>query len=290
MRCKAETRLATHRPACSSPAVKAKPWRAAAPAWTESTPPAAKTEIPLASRARPRRNSRLRKKTTKSGRAVFVSAPQTPVLSRQNGHRYDQTASGKSFEFNLRFPGQYADKETNTNYNYFRDYNPTTGRYVQSDPIGTVLYKDMASQNLGPAGLVNNPDLASQIYRQRPEFNQSYTYVKSSPLGYVDPDGLCRRGFKPMEGNPGACVPDDRVDSDKCVTGECSAGVSPAKIDCRPQSKIDQDSCEMICGWLSPGPPLPMSKVSMGKTGGSYLGCKALCMNEKIRRTLIEGR
>ncbi|MCW5596561.1 MAG: RHS repeat-associated core domain-containing protein [Rhodocyclaceae bacterium] len=28
------------------------------------------------------------------------------------------------------------DKETNLNYNYFRDYDPSTGRYVQSDPIG----------------------------------------------------------------------------------------------------------------------------------------------------------
>jgi RHS repeat-associated protein len=37
---------------------------------------------------------------------------------------------------NLRFPGQYEDEETNTHYNYFRDYDPTTGRYVQSDPIG----------------------------------------------------------------------------------------------------------------------------------------------------------
>jgi len=33
-------------------------------------------------------------------------------------------------------PGQYADKETNTSYNYFRDYDPAIGRYVQSDPIG----------------------------------------------------------------------------------------------------------------------------------------------------------
>ena len=33
-------------------------------------------------------------------------------------------------------PGQYADRETNTSYNYFRDYDPATGRYVRSDPIG----------------------------------------------------------------------------------------------------------------------------------------------------------
>jgi len=43
---------------------------------------------------------------------------------------------GARHEFNLRFPGQYFDRETSTAYNYFRDYDPQTGRYVQSDPIG----------------------------------------------------------------------------------------------------------------------------------------------------------
>ncbi len=38
--------------------------------------------------------------------------------------------------FNLRLPGQYFDAETNLHYNYFRDYNPRIGRYVESDPIG----------------------------------------------------------------------------------------------------------------------------------------------------------
>jgi RHS repeat-associated protein len=37
---------------------------------------------------------------------------------------------------NLRFPGQYFDSETGLNYNYFRDYNPLIGRYIEADPIG----------------------------------------------------------------------------------------------------------------------------------------------------------
>ena len=32
--------------------------------------------------------------------------------------------------------GKYDDQEVNLFYNYFRDYDPITGRYVESDPIG----------------------------------------------------------------------------------------------------------------------------------------------------------
>jgi RHS repeat-associated protein len=41
-----------------------------------------------------------------------------------------------AFTYNSRFPGQVFDKETNNHYNYYRDYDPQTGRYIQSDPIG----------------------------------------------------------------------------------------------------------------------------------------------------------
>jgi len=48
----------------------------------------------------------------------------------------DNPSGQGAFEFPLRFPGQYADKETGLFYNYYRDYDPSTGRYPVSDPIG----------------------------------------------------------------------------------------------------------------------------------------------------------
>jgi len=72
----------------------------------------------------------------------------------------DPDGDGNTFEYNLRLPGQYYDQETGLHYNYFRDYDPSTGRYIASDPIGL------------KGGL------------------NTYGYVLNNPLRYVDPTGL----------------------------------------------------------------------------------------------------
>jgi RHS repeat-associated protein len=38
--------------------------------------------------------------------------------------------------YNLRFPGQVFDGQAGLHQNYFRDYDPATGRYAESDPLG----------------------------------------------------------------------------------------------------------------------------------------------------------
>lgn len=66
---------------------------------------------------------------------------------------------------NLRFPGQYFDEETGTHYNYFRDYDPNSGRYLQPDPQGILgglnVYAYAANDPTSysdPLGLMPEPD------------------------------------------------------------------------------------------------------------------------------------
>jgi RHS repeat-associated protein len=48
----------------------------------------------------------------------------------------DPDGNGVSMVLNLRFPGQYYDAESGLHYNYFRNYDPDSGRYIQADRIG----------------------------------------------------------------------------------------------------------------------------------------------------------
>lgn len=48
----------------------------------------------------------------------------------------DPDLDGTSFVFDLRFPGQRLDSSSGLSYNYFRNYDSSTGRYIESDPIG----------------------------------------------------------------------------------------------------------------------------------------------------------
>lgn len=60
----------------------------------------------------------------------WESAPFGDTLANE-----DPSGLG-SFAYRLRFPGQQFDAASSIQYNYYRDYEPATGRYVESDPSG----------------------------------------------------------------------------------------------------------------------------------------------------------
>ncbi len=55
---------------------------------------------------------------------------------RHDRDRHEHGDDAHPIQMNLRYPGQYYDQETGLFYNYFRYYDPSTGRYGRSDPIG----------------------------------------------------------------------------------------------------------------------------------------------------------
>jgi RHS repeat-associated protein len=79
---------------------------------------------------------------------IYADHLNTPrVIARSGDHgiiwRWDSwdaygttLPNQNAYLFNLRFPGQVFDKETGLFQNHHRDYDPATGRYLQSDPIG----------------------------------------------------------------------------------------------------------------------------------------------------------
>jgi RHS repeat-associated protein len=84
----------------------------------------------------------------------------------------DPDANSVAFDLPLRLAGQRYDAETGLHYNYFRDYDPSLGRYGESDPIGL-------------RGGLN-----------------TYAYVYGNPTRYADSLGLdaemCTRPFYPF--------------------------------------------------------------------------------------------
>jgi RHS repeat-associated protein len=78
-----------------------------------------------------------------------------------------------SVENNPRMPGQYFDQETGLHYNYYRYYDPKTGRYLTPDPIGL----------LGGVHL--------------------FLYAENSPLTFIDELGLWGAGLAAAESTEG---------------------------------------------------------------------------------------
>ena len=108
---------------------------------------------------------------------------------------------------NLRFPGQFYDKESGFHYNHHRYYDPQTGRYLSSDLIGLV-------------GGVN-----------------LYGYVLNNPLKYTDPLGL-----DPWSGD-NRDRPTDRPDRDRPGSNDNGGGRPPEPSGSSEASGATGEAC-----------------------------------------------
>lgn len=150
----------------------------------------------------------------------------------------DLASDGTVFELHLRFPGQYYDAETRLHYNYFRNYEPLTGRYIESDPIG----------------------LAGGI--------STFAYVDSAPTVFADPYGLSKRDveriraiFQRVSGEMqryGQRLPGDRAYENNLrrMIGRMSFGLAPdaALLDCGEQTEfMNAQLWSVAGGWQADG-------------------------------------
>ena len=132
----------------------------------------------------------------------------------------DPDGNAVAFDLPLRLPGQQYDKETGLHYNYFRDFNPSIGRYGESDPIGlrgglnTYAYVDgRPIYQHDPRGLATYTDRCKGRYsRCRATQREDSWTVVNWARWYICKSGIdeaCKKA-------PSICCEADRTD---CLDG-----------------------------------------------------------------------
>ena len=121
----------------------------------------------------------------------------------------DPDGDGIAFTLDMRFPGQRYDAASELVYNYFRDYDPTTGRYVESDPIGLLggisTYSYVGANSLKRSDSLGLVDVALELYA----------------AGVIDrmPNRSFFSSQPPMETAPPSNIPDSCGLSANCAIG-----------------------------------------------------------------------
>ena len=100
-------------------------------------------------------------RTDHIGRPVFATNAAGAIVWTASYLPFGGVSTTSGIPPLLRFPGQWFQTESGLHQNWMRDYDPTTGRYLQADPLGLI---DGASV---------------------------YGYARQSPAMFTDPTGEC---------------------------------------------------------------------------------------------------
>ncbi len=165
----------------------------------------------------------------------------------------DAVTSIATVENPFRFPGQYYDQETGLHYNYFRYYNPQTGRYMTPDPLGL-----WGGINL-------------------------FAYVENSPLRWIDPWGL--RGWKPIPGfNKWKVTKEKHGDWDKYhLHFEYEGEEVPYRVDPETgkQKKHGEGKCKS--GWKK---PIPTEVIDAARRALGYIDMVETESDQALKKAL----
>lgn len=198
------------------------------------------------------------------GTALALTDSTQQVVWRYNREPFGQLSSGSNMvNWPLRFPGQYQDWEAGFVYNYFRDYDPQTGRYIESDPIGlggginTYAYAEGNPViNTDPRGL-KTLHCTKPLHRLEKVFGSNgadFAY-RNIPLMYHQYSCVIRNGHEVCHGQEPSGSPiwsDGQPSSDTSAGGTCSVG--QPDNDCFESCLMDE--------WYK---PRPMYGIPFGK-------------------------
>ena len=141
----------------------------------------------------------------------------------------DPDGDGKPFTLDLRFPGQRYDSATGLYQNDHRDYDPQTGRYLQSDPIGL---------NGGASGHEHSGDIPTTA--AIPPYSAAFPARHSGRPTQTPPSPYAQTGSIPrLSGTPPTRSRSSLASGDGAASEERSIGLqrwdfSPTAVHAQP--------------------------------------------------------
>jgi len=212
-------------------------------------------DLPIAVSSNPSSVSYVHSDGMNTPRAVTNSSGVSVWQWSYAGNAFGELTPTGTATFNLRLPGQYFDLESGLAYNVNRDYEASSGRYLQSDPIG--LFGGSTTYGYSDG----NPLLRSDKLGLQTTAQQCWEQPEAAEV-CIQEGFLPRRVPKPLPVAPPISVPTtapNHGDKDNCP-------------DCGPDTRFEAEVKAMAWAGMTFGDnceEIPWSDYS-GRGGPNY--------------------